>query len=183
MIGMLAHGGNGVPQHGKVRKGFGLILGLAQQGGGVEGAHEQDTALIYDLSVLPGDGKIWPNHSLGGNASKADYDLGLDQPELLPQPRHAGFALGGQRVAVLGRAALDDVGDIAVLCAVKVDGKQVFVQQLAAAPHKGQTLLVLALAGALAHKQHLGVRHALPEHHVRPGGAQLAPGAGKAFGL
>ena len=107
----------------------------------------------------------------------------MQQPELLPQPRHTGFALGGQRVAVLGRAALDDVGDIAVFAAVKVDGKQVFVQQLAAAPYKRQTLLVLALAGALAHKQHLSVRHALPEHHVRPGGAQLAPGAGKAFGL
>ena len=81
----------------------------------------------------------------------------MQQPELLPQPRHTGFALGGQRVTVLGRAALDDVGDIAVFAAVKVDGKQVFVQQLAAAPHKGQTLLILALAGSLAHKQHLGV--------------------------
>ena len=133
--------------------------------------------------MLPGDGKILPDHPLGGNAPKADHNLGLDQPELFPQPRHTGFALGGQRVAVLGRAALDDVGDIAVLFAVKVDGKQVFVQQLPAAPHKRQTLLVLALAGALAHKQHLGVRHALPEHYVRPGGAQLAPGTGKAFGL
>ena len=29
---------------------------------------------------------------LGGNAPKADHDLGLDQPELFPQPRHTGFA-------------------------------------------------------------------------------------------
>ena len=57
IIGMLAHGGNGVPQHGKVRKGFGLILGLAQQGGGVEGAHEQDAALIDDAS-LPGSSSV-----------------------------------------------------------------------------------------------------------------------------
>ena len=97
IIGMLAHGGNGVPQHGKVRKGFGLILGLAQQGGGVEGAHEQNAAFIDDLPVLPGDGKILPDHPLGGNAPKADHDLGLDQPELLPQPRHTGFALAAGR--------------------------------------------------------------------------------------
>ena len=59
--------------------------------------------------MLPGDGKILPDHPLGGNTPKADHDLGMQQPELLPQPRHTGFALSGQRVAVLGRAALDDV--------------------------------------------------------------------------
>ncbi len=77
--------------------------------------------------------------------------------ELFPEPGHTGFALGGQRVAVLGRAALDDVGDVAVFASVQIDGKQVFVQQLAAAAHKGQALLVLALAGAFAHEQHLGI--------------------------
>lgn len=30
IIGVLAHGGNGVPQYGKIRKCFGLVLGLAQ---------------------------------------------------------------------------------------------------------------------------------------------------------
>ena len=85
IIGMLTHGGNGVPQYGKVRKGFRLVLGLAQQGSGVEGTHEQDAALLNDLSVFPGDGKILPDHPLGGNAPKADHDLGMQQPELLPQ--------------------------------------------------------------------------------------------------
>jgi hypothetical protein len=168
---------------GKIRKGLGLVLGLAQQGSGVEGTHEQDAALFVQLAMLLGHGEILSDHPLGGNAAKADHDLWLQQAELLPQPGHTGFALSRLGVTVLRRAALDDVCNIAVLRAVKVDGKQIFVQQLAAAPHKGQTLLVLALAGALAHKQHLSVRHALPEHHVRPGGAQLAPGAGKAFGL
>ena len=49
------------------------------------------------------------------------------------------------------------------------------VQQLAAAAHKGQALLVLAGAGTFAYKQHLGIGHALAEHHV---GARLAQAAG-----
>ena len=80
---------------------------------------------------------------------------------------------------VLGRAAFDDVGNVAVFAPVQIDGKQVFVQQLAAAPHKGQTLLILILAGAFAHKQNFGIFHTLTEHHIGAGLAQLAAGAGK----
>ena len=98
---------------------------------------------------------------------------------MLPQPGHTGFALSRLGVTVLRRAALDDVCNIAVLRAVKVDGKQIFVQQLAAAPHKGQTLLILILAGAFAHKQNFGIFHTLTEHHIGAGLAQLAAGAGK----
>ena len=133
--------------------------------------------------MLPDYRKVLPDHPLGRHTPQADHDLRLEQAELLPQPGHTGLALGGQGVAVLRRAALDDVGDIAVLFAVQVDGKEVFVQQLAAAAHKGQALLILALAGAFAHEQHLGVLGALTEHHVRPRFAQPTAAAGKALGL
>ena len=120
---------------------------------------------------------------LGGDAAQADHDLRPQQTELLPQPGLTGLALGGQRVAVLGRAAFDDVGDVAVGGAVEVDGKEVFVQQLAAAAHEGQALLVLALAGAFAHEQDLGVLHALPEHDAAAGGVQRTALAGEAVGF
>ena len=55
------------------------------------------------------------------------------------------------------------------------------IQQLAAAPHKGQALLILAGTGALAHKHNLGGGHALPEHNVRAGTAQAAAAAVQAF--
>ena len=57
------------------------------------------------------------------------------------------------------------------------------VQQLTAAPHKGQALLVLAGAGTFADKQHLGVGYALPEHYMGAGLAQGAAAAGKTFVL
>ena len=149
----------------------------------MEGAYEQDAVFFDELAVLLRDRKILADHPLCGDAPEADHDLRLQQTELLPQPRHTGFAFFGLRVAVLGRAALDDVGDVAVFAAVQIDGKKVFVQQLAAAPHKGQALLVLALAGAFAHKEHFGIFGTLPEHHIGAGGAQPAAGAGKAFGF
>ena len=64
---------------------------------------------------------------------------------------------------------------------VQINGEQVLVQQLAAAAHERQALLVLALARALAHKEDLGVLRALPKHHIRAGLAQLTLRAGKAF--
>ena len=133
--------------------------------------------------MLPDYRKVLPDHPLGRHPPQADHDLRPEQTELLPQPGHTGFALGGQGVAVLRRAALDDVSDIAVLFAVQVDGEEVFVQQLAAAAHKGQALLILVLAGAFAHKQYLGVLGTLTEHHVRPRFAQPTAAAGKALGL
>ena len=149
----------------------------------MEGAHEPHAVLLHKDAVLLGHGEIGADHPLGGDAAQADHDLWLQQLELFPEPWHTGLALGGQRVAVLGRAALDDVGNVAVFAPVQIDGKQVFVQQLAAAAHKGQALLVLALARAFAHEQHLSSLDTLPEHHMGAVSAQLTSAAGKALSL
>ena len=180
---MHAHLADLIPQRHEVAEGLGLVLGLAEKGGGMEGAHEEDAVLLDEGAVLLRHREVGADHPLGSDAAQTDHDLGPQQAELLPQPRHTGLALGGQRVAVLGRAAFDDVGDVAVGGAVEVDGKKVFVQQLAAAAHEGQALLVLALAGAFAHEQDLGVLHALPEHDAAAGGVQRAALAGEAVGF
>ena len=145
----------------------------------MERPHEEDAVLLNKGAVLLRHRKVGADHPLGGDAAQADDDFRPQQTELLPQPGHTGLALGGQGVAVLGRAALDDVGDIAVGGTVEVDGEEVFVQQLAAASHEGKALLVLALAGAFAHEEHLCALHALPEHHVVPGGVQRTALTGK----
>ena len=141
--------------------------------------HHQAAILLEELAVLLADLKVRADDLHGADAAQTHDDLGLHQCPLPLEIALAGVLLRVQRVAVLGRAALDDVGDIAVLFAVQVDGEEVFVQQLAAAAHKGQALLILALAGAFAHEQYLGVLGTLTEHHVGAGLAQLAAGAGK----
>ena len=41
-----------IPQGHKIAKGLGFVLGLAEQGGGVKGAHEPDAALLNESAVL-----------------------------------------------------------------------------------------------------------------------------------
>ena len=114
-----------IPQSHKIRKGGGFVLRLPEQGSGVEGAHKPYAVLLHKGAVLLGHGEIGADHPLGGDAAQADHDLWLQQLELFPEPGHTGLALGGQRVTVVGRAALDDVGNIAVFAPVQIDGKQV----------------------------------------------------------
>ena len=129
LIGMQTDFVDFIPQGHKIRKGGGFVLRLPEQGGGMEGAHEPYAVLLHKGAVFLGHGEIGADHPLRGDAAQADHDLWLQQLELFPEPGHTGLALGGQRVTVLGRAALDDVGNVAVFAPVQIDGKQVFVQQ------------------------------------------------------
>lgn len=82
--------------------------------------------------------------------------FGFMRATLIFQPVDAGVLLLGQRVAVLGRPALDDVGDVDIPFPVEVDGLEHFIEQLAAAADEGLSLEVFVLAGALADEQYLG---------------------------
>jgi hypothetical protein len=48
------------------------------------------------------------------------------------------------------------------------------IQQLAAAPHKGQALLVLVAPGRFAYKKYFGVGVAAAKYNVRACAAQIA---------
>ena len=161
----------------------GPLVRVAQQRRGVVHRHEFKATLFHPLPMLARDLEVLADQAHRRDAAEADDQLRAQQRHLLAQIADAGVLFRLQGVTVVGRAALDDVGNIAVLFAVKVDGKQVFVQKLAAAAHKGQALLVLALARAFAHKQHLSSLGPLPEHHMGAVGAQLASAAGKALSL
>ena len=54
-----------IPQRHEVAEGLGLVLGLAEKGGGMEGAHEKDAVLLNELPVLLGHRKVGPDHLLG----------------------------------------------------------------------------------------------------------------------
>jgi hypothetical protein len=99
-----------------------------------------------------------------------------DQGELDLQPRHVVGHLVGTRIAVAGRAGLDDVGDVDLL-AIEPGRRQQLVQQPPRAAHERPALLVLAGAGRLADDHHVGRRAALPWHHVRRRLARFEPAA------
>ena len=81
--------------------------------------------------------------------------------------RHASIS-SGLRVAVAGRAALHDVGDVDVV-AGEADPLDEAGEQLPGAADERHAGEVLLLPGALAHEHQVGVRVADAEHHLGAG--------------
>src|SRR3990172_4613753 len=113
-----------------------------------------------------------------GGASQADDDPGLYQLDLPLEVLSAGIDLAGKRVAVVRRAALDDVRD-EHLVAAPADGGDQLVQEASGRADEGARLLVLVEARRLADEQHFSVRRAPTRGS---GGAGAAEGAGGAGG-
>ena len=80
----------------------------------------------------------------------------------------------------MGRAAFDDIGDVAFL-PVQVDDGEHIVQELARRAYKGDTLQVLLLPRALAHKEQTAAAIAHTEDHIMAGPAQLTAVTVQAF--
>src|SRR3954470_18965952 len=101
-------------------------------------------------------------------AERRDH-LRLDQLDLPHQVRHALLDLLGQRIAVPGRAALEDVRH-KDLAPRQADLAEQGVEELPGAPHERLALLVLGGAGGLAdeHQVGVGVAHAEDDVRSRP---------------
>ena len=135
--------------------------------------------LPEELTVLLRDAEIRLDKLHGADAPQTHQDFRLHQLHLPPQIAAARLLLGVQRVPVLRRAALHHVGDVD-LGAVQMDDLQHIVQQLPGPAYKGNTLLVLVLAGAFADEHDLRRLAAVPKHHMGPGVRQCAAPAGAA---
>ena len=122
----------------------------------VNGGHLH-AAPAEPLAVFGGDFEILLDDGLGCNAAETDNDFGLDQCNLVAKITDAGILLRFQRIPVLGRTALDDVGNIAVAVAAQINDPKHIVQQLSRRTHKGYALNVLLFAGAFAYEHDLGV--------------------------
>ena len=106
------------------------------------------------LAVDGGHAEFGIGQELGGEAAQGADDRRPDDGYLLHEVRAARRDLVGERVAVLGRAALDHVGDVDV-GAGQADLAQEFRQQLAGRSHERLALLVLVKARSLAHEHQL----------------------------
>src|SRR5207249_1494665 len=90
-----------------------------------------------------------------------------DQFDLAQQVLSAGFHLVGHWVAVVRRAALEDVRDVD-LGAPRADRRQQLVQELARRSHERASLLVFVVARSFADEHYLGGRGALARDRLRP---------------
>ena len=95
------------------------------------------------------------------------HDSRVEDLELAPQVRRAGRDLVRLRVTVLGRPALDHVGDEHVL-APPADRGEELDQEVAGAAHEWPALPILVEARALADEDDLGLGVALARDGLRP---------------
>ena len=145
----------------------------------VDGGHGHP-CFLHPLPVLLGDPIVGVNEPLGGDAAQADDHLGAQQGHLVAQIADTGVLLGVQGVPVVGRAALDNIGDVYVFLPAQINEGEHIVQQLACGAHKGLPLQVLLFSRALPHQQNGGGLGPHPEHHVVSGLRQGALAAGLA---
>src|SRR3546814_19774921 len=75
----------------------------------------------------------------GRHATHQQQQLGLQYLDLPCQERRAGGDLAGRRIAVPGRAPVQQVGDVD-LAAVEADGRQHAVEKLAGGTDEGLAL-------------------------------------------
>ena len=78
---MLAHLVYFIPQGHKVAESLRLVLGLTEQGGGVERPHEEDAVLLNKGAVILRHRKVGAYHPLGGDAAQADDDFRPQQTD------------------------------------------------------------------------------------------------------
>ena len=145
------------------------------------GDHAQGAGALH-AAAQAGDALARLQDELGGEVAQGDDDRGVHAGNLLAQPGGAGLDLFWARVAVAGRAALEDVGDVDAL-ARDAGAVEHLVEQLAGCAHEGLALEVLVLAGALAYEHDVGMGIAHPEDEVGARGGQGALGAARALPL
>ena len=95
-----------------------------------------NTILLRPLTMFLGNAIILPDDPFGSDAAQANNDLRPDQSHLIAQILDTGILLRFQGIPVLGRAAFDNVGDVAI-GAVDVDDGKHIVQQFACRADKG----------------------------------------------
>ena len=124
--------------------------------------------------MLPGDAVLRIDDPLGSDATQAHDDLGLHQGHLLTQIPNAGILLFLRRVPVLRRAALDDIGDIAILASIQIDDAKHLIQQFSRGAYERLTLQVLLLSRAFPDEHYICFPLSYTEDHTVPSPTQVA---------
>lgn len=141
----------------KVGPGVAFVLWVFEQVGGVEGGHDGDAV---EGLPLPGFGLdvLVAKQGVGRESAERDDDFWLEGVDLLEQKRRALLDFVVLGVAILGRAAFEDVGQIDVF-SLKPHGDDHLVEELAGVAYEGLSLLVFVCPRGFAdeHQACVGV--------------------------
>src|SRR4051812_47654711 len=115
------------------------------------GDHERNAAEAMDFPAQVAEALLDAEERLGRRAAERHYHLRLDEGDLTIQVRNARRDLVGQRLPVLRRPALYDVGDVYIF-APESDSLEDAVEQVARLAHEWPPGLILRGARCLAHQ-------------------------------
>src|SRR5262249_40096937 len=107
------------------------------------------------LSAEPGNWRGGLQNRLGRKCSETTNDLRANGGKLLPEKWIAGTNLVWFRIAVIRRAALQNIANVNVF-ALKVDRLDDLREQLAGAHDEGQALLIFVVSGSFTNEDELG---------------------------
>ena len=160
----------------EIRTHLGNDLGTATKcGGGVVCRYEVASAIRIGPAAKPAYALIGAEQQPRREVPERDDHGRIDQFELRFEPRTARLDLGGKRVAVVRRPALDHVRDVAGGPVHADLLPHELVEKLAGPADKRLACQVLVPAGAFAHEHQLGSRVADSEHDLS------APGRKRTF--
>ena len=154
-----------------------LFPRAAQEIGRMKSRHDRDAFIFLPDAAHLRDPLFCPEQVLRRHVAECHDDLGLDGLYLLFHEPNAGLDLIRLGIAVVRRAAFDDVADID-LCAFDLHALLYDVgQELACRADKGPALLVLLEPGAFTDENDRGLRVPFAIHDAVPAIMQLAPRA------
>ena len=99
--------------------------------------------------------------------AEADDDRRIDECDLPLQPFAAAFLFHELRVAIVRRAAFNNVGDVD-LCPVEIDHFEHIIEQFAGRADKRQTLQIFLFAGAFTDEHDACVLGTVTEYEMVP---------------
>ncbi len=128
------------------------------------------------LPAQASQGDIGAQQVLRCDAPHRQHDLGFQQGDLLFQVGQAFRGFARRRIAIAGRPAFEDIGDVNLL-ARQTDRTQHGIQELTGPAHKGLTLAILIGARRFADNEPFRPLVAHAEHSLSARAAQRAAGA------
>jgi hypothetical protein len=146
---------------------------VRQQEGGVIGDEDGGVAVAVEAAAEFADGFGRLQEGLGGDGADADDVFGAENLELPLEEGAAVFGFVGERVAIVGGTALEDVHDIDV-GALPAAGFDDLREQLPGPAYERLALPVFIRAGGLAEERDARPRAADAEHRLLATAGQLA---------
>src|SRR5262249_50502227 len=152
-----------------------LVARVAQEIGGRERRHQLHAVVVVPAAAQLRDRGLHAEQGLDRELPERGDHLLADALELPEEEGLAALHLVGLWIAVLGRPALDDVGDVDVLAPELHPLGDDLGEQLPRPADERLALQVLVPPRSLPHEHQTGTRIAHTEDEMRAMGRELAP--------